>query len=341
MSSHRHNRTNLLWLQSGGCGGCTVSLLGTESPDLCTNLEAGGIDILWHPAISLETGRQVTDILKKIVDGQTKLDIFCLEGAVINGPNGTGRFHMLSDGSGRAMMDLITQMSQIADYVVGVGSCAGFGGVTSAGDNHVEACGLCFDGEQNGGLLGSSFVSKSGLPVINIPGCPIHPDWVTETLLQIAAGQMSIDVLDHFNRPHSISGNLVHHGCERNEYYEYKASAEKLSELGCMMENLGCKGTQAAGDCNKRVWNGFGSCISGGFPCIACTEPGFEEPGHPFVETPKIAGIPVGLPADMPKAWFVALASLSKAATPRRLRKNAVSDSTKVMPARNPGRNSK
>ncbi|MCK7499064.1 MAG: hypothetical protein MZW92_57615 [Comamonadaceae bacterium] len=47
----------------------------------------------------------------------------------------------------------------------------------------------------------------------------------------------------------------------------------------------------------------------GGYACISCTEPGFEEPGpcrsH---ETPKIAGIPIGLPTDMPKAWFVALA---------------------------------
>ena len=36
----------------------------------------------------------------------------------------------------------------------------------------------------------------------------------------------------------------------------------------------------------------------------------------PSPTRPKIAGIPVGLPSDMPKAWFMALASLSKAATP-------------------------
>ncbi|MCV6627927.1 MAG: hypothetical protein OIF38_17675, partial [Cellvibrionaceae bacterium] len=59
---------------------------------------------------------------------------------------------------------------------------------------------------------------------------------------------------------------------------------------------------------------------------INCTAPEFEEPGHPFTETPKVAGIPVGLPTDMPKAWFVALASLSKAATPERLKQNATSE---------------
>ena len=99
------------------------------------------------------------------------------------------------------------------------------------------------------------------------------------------------------------------------------------------MENLGCKGTQAHADCSQRAWNGAGSCLRGGYACIACTEPGFESPGHAFQETPKLAGIPIGLPADMPKAWFVALAALSKSATPKRVRENAEADHTLVRPA--------
>ena len=91
-------------------------------------------------------------------------------------------------------------------------------------------------------------------------------------------------------------------------------------------------GTQAVGDCNIRGWNGGGSCTRAGYPCINCTAPEFEEPGHGFTETPKFAGIPVGLPTDMPKAWFVALASLSKAATPERLKRNAVADHIVVPP---------
>jgi ferredoxin hydrogenase small subunit len=46
-----------------------------------------------------------------------------------------------------------------------------------------------------------------------------------------------------------------------------------------------------------------------------------------------VAGIPIGLPTDMPKAWFVALASLSKSATPKRVKQNAVSDHLVVTPA--------
>jgi Ni,Fe-hydrogenase I small subunit len=107
-----------------------------------------------------------------------------------------------------------------------------------------------------------------------------------------------------------------------------------------MMENMGCKGTQAHADCNTRLWNGSGSCLRGGYACINCTAPKFEEPGHPFAETPKFAGIPIGLPTDMPKAWFVALASLAKAATPERLRRNAVADHV-VAPPSQGGRKSR
>ena len=100
-----------------------------------------------------------------------------------------------------------------------------------------------------------------------------------------------------------------------------------------MMENMGCKGTQAHADCNTRLWNGEGSCTRGGYACIACTEPGFQDPGHPFHQTPKLAGIPIGLPTDMPKAWFVALASLIQERHARRVKNNAVADHVVVKPA--------
>ena len=47
---------NLLWLQSGGCGGCSLSLLGAESPDLLTTLQGADIQLLWHPSLSEQSG---------------------------------------------------------------------------------------------------------------------------------------------------------------------------------------------------------------------------------------------------------------------------------------------
>ena len=52
-------RFRLLWLQSGGCGGCTLSLLGAEGPDLLTAFEAANIEVLWHPSLSELSGQGV------------------------------------------------------------------------------------------------------------------------------------------------------------------------------------------------------------------------------------------------------------------------------------------
>ena len=323
---------NVLWLQSGGCGGCTMSLLCADTPNLMATLADGDIDLLWHPSLSEASGAAVVDLLEACIAGAQPLDVLCVEGALLRGPRGSGRFHVLA-GTGRPMIEWVAALAARARYTVAVGTCAAYGGVTAAAFNPTDACGLQYDGDTVGGLLGGAYRSGAGLPVINVAGCPTHPGWVIETLMALALGDFDAGALDALGRPRFYADHLVHHGCARNEFYEFKASAHKPSDLGCLMENMGCKGTQAHADCNLRPWNGSGSCTRGGFACISCTEPGFEEPGHPFHETPKLAGIPIGLPTDMPKAWFVALAALSKSATPKRVRDNAVADHQVVVPA--------
>ncbi|TXT34979.1 MAG: hoxB [Comamonadaceae bacterium] len=323
---------NVLWLQSGGCGGCSMSLLCADTADFQGQLRQAGIHLLWHPSLSLETGQEALAVIQACLSGQTPLHALCIEGAILRGPEGTGRFHLLA-GTQEPMLAWVQRLSAVAQHVVAVGSCAAFGGITAAGSNPTDACGLQYEGDQPGGLLGRDWRSRSGLPVINVAGCPTHPGWVLETLAALADPQpLPADQLDALGRPRFYSDQLVHHGCTRNEFYEYKASAEAPGDLGCMMENRGCKGTQAHADCNIRLWNGEGSCVRGGYACISCTEPGFEEPGHRFDQTPKVAGIPIGLPTDMHKAWFVALASLSKSATPKRVKLNATSSHTVVAP---------
>ncbi len=326
----------LLWLQSGGCGGCTLSLLGAQSPDFFSTLELARIEVLHHPSVSETGGASLHALLDRVSRGEA-IDILCVEGAILRGPRGSGRFH-LHAGSGAPMMSIVASAAKAARYVLAIGSCAAYGGVTAASDNVTEACGLSFEGQEAGGLLGPGFRARSGLPVINVSGCPPHPGWVAETLIQISLGQLGASDLDSFGRPRFFADHLVHHGCSRNEYYEYKASAASLGQLGCMMEHLGCIGTQVHGDCNIRLWNGEGSCVRGGYPCIGCTEPSFGERDHPYLATPKRGGIPVGLPTDMPKAWFVALATLAKAATPDRLKQNAHAEIIAVAPGEAPGK---
>ncbi|MBP6339099.1 MAG: hydrogenase [Vitreoscilla sp.] len=322
---------NVLWLQSGGCGGCSMSLLNADTADVMQQWRSAGLNLLWHPSLSIESGTDVLALLDDLLQGRTRLDVLCVEGSLLRGPNGSGRFHLLA-GTQQPMIEWVRRLAGVAGHVAAVGSCAAWGGITAAGLNPTDACGLQYDDDRPGGLLGAGFRASGGLPVINIAGCPTHPGWVMDTLMALAAGLFSAGDLDPLNRPRFFADQLVHHGCTRNEFYEFKASAEKPSDLGCMMEHMGCKGTQAHADCNTRLWNGEGSCTRGGYACISCTEPGFQDPGHAFHATPKLAGIPIGLPTDMPKAWFVALASLSKSATPKRVKNNATADHIVVAP---------
>lgn len=323
----------VLWLQSGGCGGCTQSLLCSEPRPLFDELRDAGIEFVWHPALSVESDGEALAILEDCAAGRREFDVLCVEGAMLRGPNGSGKFHLMA-GSGRPLTEWVERLAKRARWVFAIGSCSAFGGFSaSTPGNPLEACGLQYENDEVGGLLGGDYRSGGGLPVVNIAGCPVHPGWVVDTLEKLALEGLSRSDVDDFKRPLLYADQLVHHGCTRNEYYEFKASAVKASDLGCLMENMGCKGTQAHADCNVRTWNGAGSCLRGGYACISCTEPGFEQPGHPFQETPKVAGIPIGLPTDMPKAWFVALAALSKSATPKRVRENAVVDHTVVHPA--------
>ena len=65
----------VLWLQSGGCGGCNMSLLCADTQDFAGLWRSAGIELLWHPSLSLESGNEVLTILDdclSAVDTQTE-----------------------------------------------------------------------------------------------------------------------------------------------------------------------------------------------------------------------------------------------------------------------------
>jgi len=313
----------LLWLQAVCCGGETVSLLNAEQPDLVTLFDMLGVDLVWHPAFSLVQGEAARELLKACESGQKSLDILVVEGAV---PIGESAMRPSAASGNVGVAERILRLAGRAKYVMAAGTCASFGGVMGLGGNGTQMSGLQFAHERPGGLLGAEFRSSAGMPVVNVPGCPAHPDWMTGTLTQLASDGLKPEDLDRYGRPRMFYSKLAHHGCPRNEYYEFKASAVEYSQQGCLFENLGCKGTQCDSDCNERLWLArTGSCTRGGFPCLSCTSPRWPEGYVPFFRTQKIGDVPTTLPLDVPKAWYVGISGLAKLACPERLSVNAVS----------------
>ena len=312
---------NLLWIQAVCCGGETASLLNSDHPHLQAALRTLGVTVLWHGYLQDQDRDKTEQVLDECAAGKLHADLFVVEGATyLRAPQPA------MCASGKPLAERIRAVAAVADYTVAAGTCASFGGIMACGRNPMGATGIQYCRAEKGGLLGRDYRSRAGLPVVNVPGCPAHPDWIIGTLWTLRAGRLVEADLDRFNRPRAFYGKLAHHACPRNEYYEFKASATAYSQQGCLFENLGCKGTLCESDCNERLWLArTGSCTRGGFPCLSCTSPMFPDGFLPFFETAKIGEIPTSLPLDVPKAWYVGISGLSKLACPERLRRNAVS----------------
>lgn len=113
---------NILWLQSGGCGGCTMSLLCAEQPHALQQLSEAGFTWLWHPSLSELSNQAVIELLTAILHDQQKLDVLCVEGAILRGPNGTGAFHKLA-GTQQSMWHWVQQLAAKAHYTLAIGTC--------------------------------------------------------------------------------------------------------------------------------------------------------------------------------------------------------------------------
>lgn len=303
----------LYWLQAGGCGGDTSALLNLESPDLLELLGLLDVEMLWHPSLSNGSRSRQRALLGALLSGEQALDILCVEGSVVRGPGGTGMYDTFG---GRPRKDLLSALARRAQVVIAVGTCAAFGGVGA--DGEIEATGLQFHKRARGGFLGEEFRSRAGLPVINLPGCPCHPEAVAGALSAVAAGVPL--PLDDFNAPQPWYGLLVHQGCVRNEYHEYRVEERDFGEKGCLFFYLGCRGPLVHGPCNKLLWNRRSSKTRVGVPCLGCTAPDFPQP-HPFFQTRNIVGIPLELPDGVDRPHYLAYKGMAAAAAPLRLRK--------------------
>src|SRR5262245_23947559 len=89
--------TTLLWIESGSCSGESMSILvvdGTckESDNILGFIEKYNIELLWHPSLSSESPKEVSKTFDRILAGEQELTLLCIEGSIINGPDGTGMY---------------------------------------------------------------------------------------------------------------------------------------------------------------------------------------------------------------------------------------------------------
>ena len=96
----------------------------------------------------------------------------------------------------------LDRLAPKATAIIAVGTCATYGGIHAMSGNPTGAMGVP-------DYLGWDWKSKAGLPIVCVPGCPIHPDNLSETityLLYQVAGQAPMIPLDEALRPRWLFG---------------------------------------------------------------------------------------------------------------------------------------
>jgi hydrogenase small subunit len=283
---------HVVWMTTGlGCDGDSVSVTAAMQPSI-EDVLLGAIPglpkvHLHNPVLAYENGDDFMQFWFKAAAGELDPFVLVLEGSVPNEK-------IKSEGYWAAMgadkltgqpittNEWIDRLAPKALAVIAVGTCATYGGIHAMEGNPTGAMGLA-------DYLGHDWKSKAGLPIVNVPGCPVQPDNMMETLLYLlfqVAGLAPMIPLDAELRPTWLFGKTVHEGCDRGGYYEQADFAHEYGSPKCLVK-IGCWGPVVNCNVTKRGWMaGIGGCPNVGGICIGCTMPGFPDKFMPFMDEP-------------------------------------------------------
>lgn len=274
----------IIWVQGQNCTGCTVTLLNSDHFRM-TDLMSGKLSLRYQPNLMFADGKMATDVIEDTERDFPGKYILVLEGAIPTGDGegfctfglteATKQLMGFTVPGDRSIFDWLVELIPGAEAVLAVGNCAAYGGIPM------------IESEVTGATPATEVVEAidPDKPVINVSGCPPHPDWIMGTLMDLLLwvdGHKDKPVLDDKLRVKRFYEAKVHDQCERKPAFEEKRFLEdwndcKEDEDRCLLM-MGCKGPRTYADCPRRLWN-FGAtwCVGVNAPCHGCTEPDFHE----------------------------------------------------------------
>jgi hydrogenase small subunit len=283
---------HVLWLTAGlSCDGDSISMTAASQPsieDVLLGTLPGLPKVHLHnPVLAYETGDDFLKFWYQADEGTLGPFILVVEGSIPNEKTSGGGY-WAAMGTDRASgqpiktCDWIDRLAPKAWAVLAAGTCAAYGGIHAMAGNPTGAMGLV-------DYLGADWTSRTGVPIINVPGCPVQPDNFMETLLYLlyqAVGLAPAIPLDEQLRPTWLFSQTVHEGCDRAGFYEQADFADEYGSNKCIVK-LGCWGPVVQCNVGKRGWMaGIGGCPNVGGICIGCTMPGFPDKFMPFMNEP-------------------------------------------------------
>jgi len=254
-----------LWMAHGLCTGCTESMAQTGTPDVPTVV----LDLLslnYWETVMAAAGDQAEANVKATVEAGGY--VLIIEGSVMTGFGGNA----LRIG-GKTGLDELKEVATKAAAVIAVGSCAVDGGWVAGDPNPAGATGV------------QKYLTEQGIktPVVNLPTCPVNPEWVVAILVDVLLeGKLAdgsiLKTLNEKGEPKMIYGSTIHDNCPRRGHFEngefvvYGSADQTAQETaGWCLYQVGCKGPQTFTNCPLVRWNRKTSwCVESGSPCIGC-----------------------------------------------------------------------
>ena len=279
-------KTTVVWFTAISCNGNTHSLLSANSSRF--ELFLNSFDFIYHPSLTIDKS------LEDILNQEEKIDFLLIEGSI----SSHKEFFTICDDS---TFNHLNKLASKANYIIAVGSCASYGGIHS---KFVQNDDICSINE----AINKDILQNLKHKIVNLTGCPVHPEWILQTLFTLKTfGKI---VLDEVGRPIELYGSLAHHGCTKNEYFEWKVEGGFGQKEGCLFYDQGCRGPMTHSSCNKILWNDISSKTRVGMPCIGCTEMDF--PRNDMLETKKNIGIPHEVPLGISKRAYLSMTGVAK-----------------------------
>jgi hydrogenase small subunit len=265
-------KPTVVWLHGSGCQGDSVSLLNrfqnSGPAKTIDDTLINGINLCYHTVVMTQAGEPaVLSAMKARREGSY---VLVVEGGIPTRFNGGACSIWTSKDKEITYKDAVLDFAKGTQTILAVGTCAAFGGIPKSPPNPTGVMGM----EEL--LVHEGIIGKT---LINISGCPAHPDWIVGTIVKLILGDTV--TLDGFNRPTFLYGENVHQECPRREGTPtHQGFATQFGQDRLCLMDLGCRGPDTFADCPNRRWNnGVNWCVDANGMCLGCVEPGFPAGG--------------------------------------------------------------
>lgn len=258
----------VIWLHGSGCQGDSISMLNRissdEAPHDVADFLINSLNLEFHSVLSAAAGTTLVEHAHHILDTQPFFLI--VEGGIPLAFHAEACTVWAHDGQEVTFADAVATFARKARAVVAVGTCTTHGGISAAPPNPTGVVGL------------QTFLQKRRIQppsVINISGCPAHPDWIISTLCQLFLGEQI--ECDDYGRPYDIFRFNIHRECPRRRGKPtFVGFADSFGQDRYCLQRIGCRGPRTRGDCANRLWNdGSSWCVDSNGMCFGCTDPDF------------------------------------------------------------------